>query len=138
MSISRCTSLLFAVSLAFTPLLRADTVDKPIVPYSATLISPHPGEVLVPGQHVKILWSGHYPKMDLSWCETEIYLSLDGGRTFSQVTGERDARTQSVDWIVPNTPSDTAVLNIRFGCLGRYPETNSWNLKAAFVISGEK
>jgi hypothetical protein len=35
----------------------------------------------------------------------------------------------------PNTPTNTAVLNIRFGCLNIYPETPSMQVQSAFVIS---
>ena len=42
---------------------------------------------------------------------------------------------QYLDWTVPNTPTNEAVLDIRFGCLNLYPETSSLQLKSAFVIS---
>ena len=49
--------------------------------YSAKLISPRPGQVLNPGQVVRIAWTADFPDVDLSMCETEVLLSLDGGRT---------------------------------------------------------
>ena len=49
--------------------------------YSAKLISPRAGEVLVPGQVVRIQWTADFPDVDLTMCETEVLLSLDGGRT---------------------------------------------------------
>jgi hypothetical protein len=103
--------------------------------YSAKLISPRAGEVLVPGQVVRIEWRSVLPDMDLSWCETEIRLSLDGGTTFTWITGERDPREKYFDWTVPNTPTNAAVLDIHFGCLGYYPETESLQVHSAFVIS---
>jgi hypothetical protein len=42
---------------------------------------------------------------------------------------------QYFDWVVPNAPTNTAVLNIRFGCLNIYPETPSLQLQSVFVIS---
>ena len=66
----------------------------------------------------------------------QIYrLSLDGGRTFTWITGERDPTVKYFDWTVPNTPTNTAVLDIRFGCLNIYPETSSLQVQSAFVIS---
>ena len=101
--------------------------------YSATLISPRPGQVLVPGQVVRVQWSADFPDVDLSMCETEVLLSLDGGRTiYMLLTEQRNPKVQYFDWTVPNTPTNTAVLNIRFGCLNLYPETPS--LQSAFVI----
>ena len=49
--------------------------------YSAKLISPRAGEVLSPGQVVRIEWTADFPDVDLTMCETEILLSLDGGKT---------------------------------------------------------
>jgi hypothetical protein len=49
--------------------------------YSARLISPRRGDVLVPGQVVRIQWTADFPGVDLTMCETEVLLSLDGGKT---------------------------------------------------------
>jgi hypothetical protein len=135
----RIVMIVFALTLALAPQLRTSAAEpeQKIGVYSARLISPRAGEVLLPGQVVKITWEATFPKLDLSWCETEILLSIDGGRTFTLVTGERDPREKSVEWIVPNTPSETAVLNLHFGCLGRYPETESIQTQSTFVI-GQK
>jgi hypothetical protein len=103
--------------------------------YRAELISPRAGEVLVPGQVVRVEWTSVLPDMDLSLCETELRLSLDGGTTFTWITGERDPLEKHFDWTVPNTPTKWAVLDIHFGCLGYYPETVGLQLQSAFVIS---
>ncbi len=102
--------------------------------YSARLISPRAGEVLKPGQVVRIEWTANFPGVDVSMCETEVLLSLDGGKTiYSLLTEQRNPKVQYFDWTVPNTPTNEAVLDIRFGCLNLYPETSS--LQSAFVIS---
>jgi hypothetical protein len=68
-------------------------------------------------------------------CETEILLSLDGGATIHTfVTSQRNLRIQYFDWTVPNTPTNQAVLDIRFGCLNLYPETSSRQVQSPFVI----
>jgi hypothetical protein len=104
--------------------------------YRAKLISPRAGEVLVTGQVVRIQWAADFPDVDLTMCETEILLSLDGGKTnYMFITSQRNPRVQYFDWTVPNTPTNTAVLNIRFGCLNIYPETPSMQVQSAFVIS---
>jgi hypothetical protein len=103
--------------------------------YSAKLISPRPGQVLNPGQVVRIAWTADFPDVDLSMCETEVLLSLDGGRTiYMLLTEQRNPRIQYFDWTVPNTPTNSAVLDIRFGCLNLYPETPSLQIQSAFVI----
>jgi hypothetical protein len=104
--------------------------------YSAKLISPRAGQVLSPGQVVRIEWTANFPNVDLTMCETEILLSLDGGKTiYMFITSSRRPKVQYFDWTVPNTPTNTAVLDIRFGCLNIYPETSSIKLRSAFVIS---
>ena len=104
--------------------------------YSAHLISPRPGQVLIPGQVVRIAWTADFPDVDLTMCETEVLLSLDGGRTiYMLMTEQRNPNVQYFDWTVPNAPTNAAVLDIRFGCLNLYPETRSLQLQSAFVIS---
>ena len=104
--------------------------------YSANLISPSPGQVLVPGQVVRIQWTANFPDVDLTMCETEVLLSLDGGKTiYMMLTEQRNPKVQYFDWTVPNAPTNEAVLDIRFGCLNIYPETPSLQVRSAFVIS---
>ena len=103
--------------------------------YSAQLISPRPGEVLRAGQVVRVEWTAAFPDVDLTMCETEVLLSLDGGTTFTFITSQRDPRVQYFDWTVPKTPTRTAVMDIRFGCLNVFAETSSRQLQSAFVIS---
>ena len=103
--------------------------------YSARLISPRAGAVLVPGQVVRIQWTADFPNVDLTMCETELLLSLDGGRTiYMMLTEQRNPKVQYFDWTVPNAPTNEAVLDIRFGCLNIYPETPSLQVRSAFVI----
>jgi hypothetical protein len=105
--------------------------------YSAKLISPKTGEVLRPGQVVRIEWTAVFPQVDLTMCETEILISVDGGKTYTYVASQRDPKVQYYNWTVPETPSRAAILDIRFGCLGIYPETFSPQVQSAFVISAQ-
>lgn len=89
----------------------------------------------MPGQVVRIEWTAVFPEVNLTMCEAEILLSLDGGRTFVFVTESRNPTVQHFDWTVPKTPTRAAVLDIRFGCLGIYAETSSPQVQSAFVIS---
>lgn len=103
--------------------------------YFARLTSPQPGQVVSPGQVVRIAWIANFPGVDLSYCETEVLLSLDGGKTiYGRLTESRNPAVQYFDWTVPNTPTSQAVLDIRFGCLNLYPETPSLQLKSTFAI----
>jgi hypothetical protein len=104
--------------------------------YRAKLISPRAGQVLIPGQVVRVKWTANFPDVDVTMCETEVLLSLDGGQTiYMLLTEQRNPKVQYFDWIVPNTPTNAAVLDIRFGCLNIYPETASLQVQSSFVIS---
>ena len=108
--------------------------------YSAKLISPRLGQVLYPGQQVSVAWDASLPKTHAGGCEMEIWLSLDGGRTFHTcITVVNILNTRYFDWTVPNTPTNAAVLDIRFGCEFYYPESYSPQAASTFVIahSGE-
>ena len=89
----------------------------------------------MPGQVVRVEWTAVFPDVDLTMCETEILLSLDGGRTFTYITGVWDPAVHHFNWTVPRSPTRAAILDIRFGCLGIYPETASPQVQSTFVIS---
>ena len=127
--------VLFALIFALAPQSPKTAFAQPNKRYTARLISPRPGQVLSPGQVVRIEWTADFPDVDLSMCETEVFLSLDGGKTiYARLTESRNPAVQYFDWTVPNTPTSQAVLDIRFGCLNLYPETPSLQLKSVFTI----
>src|SRR5436190_538321 len=139
---------LFAAAFAFAPqLLKTSTAasaepDGPEGRYAAKLVSPHAGDVVFPGQKVRIVWEELLPKLpvDPSWCEAEIRLSLDGGKSFPFVItpihfDPNPNRIVSFDWTVGNTPTAAAVLDIRFGCEQFFPESRSVQSASSFVIA---
>ena len=131
---------LFVVAVAFAPQLSKTSSAAPAPEfrsgYSAKLISPTAGQVLFPGQQFRVAWKSMLPNVDLSYCEAEIYLSLDGGNTFPfRLTPPLDPNIGFFYWTVPNTPTNAAVLDIRFGCEGYYPESYSPQTASPFVIS---
>lgn len=57
---------------------------------------------MTPGQVVRIQWAVQFPDVDLSMCETEILLSLDGGKTvYMFIMSSRRPQIQYFDWTVP-------------------------------------
>ena len=129
---------LIAVAFAFAPqLLRTSTAasDDQQGTYAARLISPTAGQVLYPGQKVRVEWRATLPNIDLAGCEMEVWLSLDGGRSFqSCITPILDPKARFFYWTVPNTPTNAAVMDVRFGCEGWYPESYSPQPASSFVI----
>ena len=122
--------LLFLVAFAFAPAkLNAQGT------YSAKLISPTLGQVLHHGQQFRIEWTPTFPNINLNGSEMEIWLSLDGGRTFTTWIAFTSPHNRYYDWTVPNTPTNAAVLDIRFGReIPYYPETYSPQPASTFVI----
>ena len=128
---------LFALTVALAPQSPNTAFAQPYNRgYGAKLISPKAGQVLVPGQVVRVAWTADFPDVDLTMCEMEVLLSLVGGKTiYMRLIESRNPKIQYFDWTVPNAPTNEAVLDIRFGCLNIYPETRSLQLRSAFVIS---
>jgi hypothetical protein len=123
------TVTLFLVALSLLTKAVADNG------YSARLISPTAGQVLYPGQRVRVEWEATLPNTKAVGCETELVLSLDGGSTFSgYITPPLDPKVRYFYWTVPNTPTKAAVLDIRFGCEVFYPESRSPQTASPFVI----
>jgi hypothetical protein len=137
MKTQRLILALFALTVALAPQSSKTAFAQPRQgAYRAKLISPRAGQVLVPGQVVRVAWTADFPEVDLTMCEMEVLLSLDGGKTiYMRLIESRNPKIQYFDWTVPNAPTNAAVLNIRFGCLNIYPETPSLQIQSAFVIS---
>jgi len=124
----------FALTLA-AQFVNTSTGASPT--YSARLISPTAGQVLHPGQVVRVEWSSVLPKVRyFESCEAEVRLSLDGGNTFPiRISPWLTAKVHSFLWTVPNTPTNAAVVDIRFGCEPLYPESFSPQSQSMFVIA---
>ena len=103
--------------------------------YAVRLISPVAGQVLYAGQKIMMEWKHTLPNIPLPGCESEVWLSLDGGRTFSKWITFLDPRSTSFLWTVPNTPTNAAVLDIRFGCDLHYPESYAPQPASMFTIA---
>jgi hypothetical protein len=128
-------AIVFAVALSTAPQLV--TTASAGGTYSATLISPRVGQVLYPGQHFRVEWKSVLPNLNgLYGCEMEVWLSVDGGRTFTMwISPWLNPKAKFFDWTVPNTPTNAAVLEIRFGCEVFYPETYVPQPASTFVIA---
>lgn len=126
--------LVFALAVGLS--VQFASASKADPGYSARQISPRPGQVVYPGQVVKVEWTAKLPNVNLNPCEAEVFLSLDGGNTYiAQISPWLDAKTRSFYWTVPNRPTNQAVLNIRFGCELIYPESYSPQVESMFVIA---
>ena len=122
--------IMVAVAFAFAP-AKLTAQDH----YAVKLTSPVAGQVLYAGQQIMVEWKHRLPNIPLAGCESEAWLSLDGGVTFPTWVTFLDPRSTSFLWTVPNTPTNSAVLDIRFGCDLHYPESYSPQLASRFVIA---
>ena len=127
--------IMFAMALSFAPQF-VNTSSAASV-YSAQLISPTAGQVVHPGQIVRVEWRSVLPSIKyMDTCEMEVFLSLDGGRTFNMIISPwLDPKAQYFYWVVPNTPTNQAVLDIRFGCEQFYPESYAPQPASMFTIA---
>ena len=130
------TLTLFAVALSFAPQFVC-TSSAQTGAYSAKLISPALGQVLRPGQTFRVAWKSRLPNVDFGACEVEVWLSLNGGRTFTAVISPamNPQDPKYFDWTVPNWPTQAAVLDIHFGCEPGYPESYAPQPASTFVIA---
>ena len=125
---------LFAVALGFAPQFANNSSAAGT--YSAQLIWPMAGQILHPGQKIRVEWKSVLPNINLGACEMEVWLSLDGGATFPMwISPWLHPRTHSFDWTVPNTPTNAAVMDVRFGCEPGYPESFAPQPASTFVIA---
>jgi hypothetical protein len=126
--------IVIAVAVSVAPLLV--NTSKAAGGYSAQLISPVAGQVVYPGQRIRVEWRSVLPPINLGACETEVFLSLDGGHTFTMwISPWMNPKAQYFDWTVPNTPTNQAVLQIRFGCEPGYPESFAPQPASTFTIA---
>ncbi len=127
---------LFLLAFTFAP--RMSGIPLPPPNFTVRLISPTAGQVLYPGQKVRVEWQISIPD-PINWpsCEEmELWLSLDGGTTYiMQVSPCMDPRTRFFYWIVPNMPTNAAVLDVRYGCEPFYPDTRNAQTASPFVIA---
>ena len=135
MNTRRLLATVFAVALIAAPQL-VTTASAGGGTYSARLISPTLGQVLHPGQQIRVEWKTVLPNTNLGACEMEVWLSVDGGRTFPMwISPWLNPKATYFDWTVPNMPTNAAVLDVRFGCEPGYPETYSPQPASTFVIA---
>ena len=128
---------LFLLAFAFVPSRVLALPSQPPAFYPI-LISPTAGQVPYPGQKVRVERKTSIPTAIRypTWCEIELWLSLDGGRTYTiRITPSMDPNTRFFYWRVPNTPTNSALLDIRFGGEPFYPETYHTQNGSPFVIS---
>ena len=99
---------------------------------SAKLLYPTAGTELRAGETITIAWeiTGLTKGIDLTWCEQEVYASINGVQR--RLTPELSPNVRKIAWTVPNTPSDDSFIVLRFGCQGgsgpretRYPQMDS-------------
>ena len=125
---------IFAVALGIAPQF-INTSRAASDNYSVQLISPVAGQVLYAGQRIMVEWKHRLPNIPFAGCESEAWLSLDGGSTFPIWITFLSPKSRSFLWTVPNTPTNAAVFDIRFGCDLRYPETFAPQPASTFVIA---
>ena len=129
------TVTLFLIAFAFAP--RMFAIPQPPPNVSFKLISPAAGQILHSGQKVRVEWETFsMNSVNCTDCEMELWLSLDGGKTdVIEITPSMDPSATFFYWIVPNTPTNSAVIDIRFGGEPFYPDGYHRQTASPFVIA---
>jgi len=129
--------IVIVITLTFALAAQFANTSRAAPKYSARLTSPAAGQVLYPGQVVRVEWQSVLPKLDyFDTCEMEVRLSLDGGHTYPYRIGPwMTGKTHSFYWTVLNTPTNAAVMDIRFGCEPWFPESFAPQTGSMFVIA---
>jgi len=122
--------VMVAVAFAFAP-AKSNAQGH----YAVRLTSPVAGQVLYAGQQIMVEWKHKLPNIPMAGCESEAWLSLDGGSTFTVWLTFLAPGSTSFLWTVPNTPTNSAVLDIRFGCDLHYPESYAPQPASMFTIA---
>jgi len=125
-----CIVSLFLLSFAFAP-AKSNAQGT----YAIKLTSPVQGQVVYAGQTIRVAWKHRLPDIPRGACESEAWLSLDGGNTFMWIAFLAPTSTSFL-WTVPDMPTDSAVFDIRFGCeVPYYPESFAPQRGSTFVIA---
>src|ERR1051326_2948050 len=128
--------LLFAVALSVLP--QFANTSSAASGYTAQLISPTAGQVLYPGQRIRVEWRSVLPsiKLDPDLWELEVGLRLDAGHPYTMTfTPWLVPKAQFFYWPVPNPPTNQAVIDVRFGCEQFYPESYAPQPASMFRIA---
>jgi hypothetical protein len=80
------------------------------------LISPRVGDTLIAGERVFIRWTVDTEGINVPFCEQEIFLILDNGKSYELVARELGENTREFEWTVPNRPTTHATLSFGAGC----------------------
>jgi hypothetical protein len=99
-------------------------------------ISPARGASIAAGSTVHVAWKIN--SLTGSWCEQEVFLSTDGGKTYTrQISPALNTSARSFEWNVPSNLSGLVMLDIRYGCeMGRNLEVRNPQTGMAFHIIG--
>lgn len=111
-ALARSAGVVLAAMAAVAPAAAAEAEQELV-----RLVSPRPGSTLVGGSAVVLEWQPGRRLAELRHVEEwEMFLSLDGGRTFSsRITPHLDIRMRRATVHVPRLPSSDVRLLVRMG-----------------------
>ena len=95
--------------------IEAATPQK-VRPPRPRLVSPQNGDTLIAGETVFIRWEVDTTGINVPFCEQEIFLILDNGKSYELVAREIGETVREIEWTVPNKPTTHATLSFGAGC----------------------
>jgi hypothetical protein len=81
-----------------------------------SLVSPRNGDTLIAGESIFIRWEVDTTGINVPFCEQEIFLIIDNGKSYELVARELGENVREIEWTVPNRPTTHATLSFGAGC----------------------
>lgn len=94
----------------------AATLQGKVVTPRPLLISPRNGDTLIAGETIFIRWTVDTQGVNVPFCEQEIFLIVDNGKSYELVARELGDGIREIEWTVPNKPTTHATLSFGAGC----------------------
>ena len=94
----------------------ATTLQGKIVTPRPRLITPRNGDTLIAGETVFIRWTVDTDGVNVPFCEQEVFLIVDNGKSYELVARELGEGVRELEWTVPNKPTTNAILAFGAGC----------------------
>jgi hypothetical protein len=94
----------------------AATLQGKTVTPKPRLSSPRVGDTLIAGERSFIRWTVDTEGINVPFCEQEIFLILDNGKSYELVARELGPDVREFEWTVPNRPTPHATLSFGAGC----------------------
>jgi hypothetical protein len=94
----------------------AATLQGKVITPRPRLLQPRNGDTLIAGETTFIRWTVDTNGINVPFCEQEIFVIIDNGKSYELVARELGQDVREFEWTVPNRPTTHATLSFGAGC----------------------